>query len=580
MISKRIHRKAGTSDIARLTRYVLDAPHWQEAILTMTPEDYQHHLIEQPGNKLVAFTLTNCEATVPAVAIAEMRATQQKNTRAKMDKTYHLVVSFPAEEYPRPAQLQDIEATLCEALGYQDHQRLSAVHDDTDNLHLHIVINKVHPETLRCHEPYRDYYRRDKACIALEQKHQLQADNHQKHRNWAENQKQAEKTVVSNLPDGHPANLPTPFGGDEQALEDWLKTTLKPALLEAPSWEVLHQLLAPYQLAIKPRGAGLVITQIQGTLSVKASHIDRQLSLAKLSQKLGVFVPRKAETLTQGKTAHPEKKPDAPKRIYKQKGLSSLKVENTSLYAQYKTSQQAALQTRKAARQHLSAEYQEETEQLRTWARTRRKLIKENRQFNANEKRIAYKALSYEVQRDKQRLQEQRRIKGQTLAASFPPVSWDSFIQAQANAGNAAALGVVNAKKRRKLPVWDAISTSGSHPPSLKVTPLPTIPHDVNNRGERIYTAADGGRITDQVKQIQVDKVSQQAIMLALELAVRRFEDKPLRLQGSEAFKQAVIATAAQRWPALRFETEPNHNIATPLSTQTRTKQPPLELSR
>ncbi len=31
-------------------------------------------------------------------------------------------------------------------MGYADHQRVSAVHYDTDNVHIHIAINKIHPQ--------------------------------------------------------------------------------------------------------------------------------------------------------------------------------------------------------------------------------------------------------------------------------------------------------------------------------------------------------------------------------------------------------------------------------------------------
>jgi len=36
-----------------------------------------------------------------------------------------------------------------EELGVKDHQAIYGLHADTDNIHLHIVINRVHPETLK-----------------------------------------------------------------------------------------------------------------------------------------------------------------------------------------------------------------------------------------------------------------------------------------------------------------------------------------------------------------------------------------------------------------------------------------------
>jgi len=45
------------------------------------------------------------------------------------------------------------------ALGFGEHQRVSAVHQNTDHWHLHVAINKVHPTTLRNVTPIRDHYR-------------------------------------------------------------------------------------------------------------------------------------------------------------------------------------------------------------------------------------------------------------------------------------------------------------------------------------------------------------------------------------------------------------------------------------
>lgn len=77
----------------------------------------------------------------------DILVTQEQNTRSKSDKSYHLVVSCPEGERPTRNQIEDIEDWLCEAMGYCEHQRMSAVHQNTDNWHLHIAVNKVDPRT-------------------------------------------------------------------------------------------------------------------------------------------------------------------------------------------------------------------------------------------------------------------------------------------------------------------------------------------------------------------------------------------------------------------------------------------------
>jgi len=97
------------------------------------------------GEKVSSYRVTNCGTDDPGDATALIQATQAKNTRSKSDKTYHLVYSFPPGERPPLDVLHAIEDELCAAIGYADHQRISAVHIDTDHLHVHVAINKVHP---------------------------------------------------------------------------------------------------------------------------------------------------------------------------------------------------------------------------------------------------------------------------------------------------------------------------------------------------------------------------------------------------------------------------------------------------
>jgi Relaxase/Mobilisation nuclease domain len=86
------------------------------------------------GERVDAIRVTNCANEEPGLALAEIASIQERNTTSKTDKTYHLIVSFPPGETPTPAQLHDIEDTLCAAIGLADHQRISAVHNDKERL--------------------------------------------------------------------------------------------------------------------------------------------------------------------------------------------------------------------------------------------------------------------------------------------------------------------------------------------------------------------------------------------------------------------------------------------------------------
>src|SRR5271165_1861137 len=101
--------------------------------------------------------ITNCISSDTTWAVREIVATQRLNVRAKSDRTYHLLISLRAGENPDAKTLRVIEERFCKELGYAEHQRVSVVHHDTDNVHIHVAINKIHPTSLTLHNPGCDY---------------------------------------------------------------------------------------------------------------------------------------------------------------------------------------------------------------------------------------------------------------------------------------------------------------------------------------------------------------------------------------------------------------------------------------
>src|SRR5208337_4078465 len=117
------------------------------------------YLLDPQGKKtrVGEVSITNCVSTDTTWAVREITATQRLNARAISDRTYHLLVSLRAGENPDAQTLRVIEERFCKALGYAEHQRVSVVHHDTDNVHIHVAINKIHPTTLTLHNPGCDY---------------------------------------------------------------------------------------------------------------------------------------------------------------------------------------------------------------------------------------------------------------------------------------------------------------------------------------------------------------------------------------------------------------------------------------
>lgn len=180
MIAKRVPRNKATSSAARLAKYMVAAKGSIDPQSWARTADYVLDTGTKTGKgeRVAGYRVTNCGTDDPAQATIVIEATQRANTRSKADKTYHLVYSFPPGETPPTDVLHAIEDELCEAIGLADHQRISAVHIDTDHLHVHVLINKVHPTGLQNIEPYFDKQRLMEACERLEIKHGLQRTNH------------------------------------------------------------------------------------------------------------------------------------------------------------------------------------------------------------------------------------------------------------------------------------------------------------------------------------------------------------------------------------------------------------------
>ena len=90
------------------------------------------------------------------LAVEVMEVLQKGNVRAKGNKTYHLVISFhPEDRRLAPAELEDVVRRAVGAAGLGEHQYIAVRHSEQEHEHLHVAVNKIHPETLKIHHPYK-----------------------------------------------------------------------------------------------------------------------------------------------------------------------------------------------------------------------------------------------------------------------------------------------------------------------------------------------------------------------------------------------------------------------------------------
>lgn len=251
MIIKKINKRAGITDnFGSLVDYLTDT--------------------QNKSNRVSEIRITNCNTNNLDFAKLDVLATQQMNKRSKKDKTYHLLISFDEKDRPlSKRELQAIEDKVCKDLGFEKHQRISVFHNDTNNPHIHIAINKVDPKKYTVKDPYRDHLTMAKTASDIEAKYNLTSTNHSK------------KYTVSEVQ----AN----DFEKQQGIESF-KTYMQrlvPDIKNKNSWSELHSFLAINGIQIKKRANGLVF--ISNNTRIKASTINRDFSLSKLEKRLGKF---------------------------------------------------------------------------------------------------------------------------------------------------------------------------------------------------------------------------------------------------------------------------------------------------
>ena len=81
-----------------------------------------------------------------------MKGVESLNARCN-DAVCHYELAWPPGERPSRAQWIDSASYTLNELGFKEHQYVLVAHDDKKHFHIHVMVNKVHPETYKAHTP-------------------------------------------------------------------------------------------------------------------------------------------------------------------------------------------------------------------------------------------------------------------------------------------------------------------------------------------------------------------------------------------------------------------------------------------
>jgi hypothetical protein len=201
----------------------------------------------------------NCLTDDIELCKLEIKSTQDQNMRVKGDKTYHMIISYSPEDNDKLTTQfhKKIVADICNELGFGDHQRVCAIHKDTENEHCHVIINKIHPETFKIHSPFQDGPKMNLIAAELEQKYNLTIINHSNEKNEKKN-RQKDGIISFN-----------------QWVIEEMKESLEDMIKGGAEWKEVADHLATHNLHVRRRGRGLVISDRNKPLFIKSSSVTR-----------------------------------------------------------------------------------------------------------------------------------------------------------------------------------------------------------------------------------------------------------------------------------------------------------------
>jgi hypothetical protein len=236
-----------------------------------------------------------------------------------IDPTEHYVLSWQEDERPTPEQSEEAVATLMRVLNLEEHQAIYAAHSNTQHYHVHIAVNRVHPETGQVAAAGDGWQLNaaGQAAALIEHGQGWAAEPNAQYRIDHDGVRHIDSGRLVRLADGSATGLmPPDRRAADKPVDERLSrgargyeartgrmsferiaiTVAAPVILRARSWDELHDGLEKEGLGYVRYGTnGARITM--GERAISASIAARGAAITQLERadQLGAFTPGKPE---------------------------------------------------------------------------------------------------------------------------------------------------------------------------------------------------------------------------------------------------------------------------------------------
>ncbi|MDR2891530.1 MAG: relaxase/mobilization nuclease domain-containing protein [Deltaproteobacteria bacterium] len=218
----------------------------------------------------------------------EMTTLASETVYSKMPVS-HYMFSWREGEQPTAKQVDELVDIFLREQGLEGCQTVYGLHYNTDNYHVHIAVNRMHPETMKVINPGKgfDIIACHKVAALVEHKQGWQSEAKSLFiiNEAGETVRRPKYTRVKPTA----AALDFECATGEKSAQRIAQDRGWNAIRDAKSWSELHDKLHRSGLRFEKKGSGAII--FVGDVAVKASSVDRDFSMGKLCKRLGEFVP-------------------------------------------------------------------------------------------------------------------------------------------------------------------------------------------------------------------------------------------------------------------------------------------------
>src|SRR5690606_26385169 len=163
---------------------------------------------------------------------------------------YHVAVSCDLQDHPSRAQMLQVADRMLQDLGLEGHQALIVAHRDRAHQHVHILVNRIHPETGRAWDRWQEKARTERSLREQEKAlgfRQVAGRLHQ-----VEGREPPDRAPLTNPERRERGRSAEPIFVERVR-------AAAPRFRAAASWDALETTLAERGLRLERKGQGLVI---------------------------------------------------------------------------------------------------------------------------------------------------------------------------------------------------------------------------------------------------------------------------------------------------------------------------------